>query len=188
VILHQPTILQTAWPAVADAALLRFMRSATAEYSHLCTAGSPAPPVMVHAMSNAGFVAYGTILHLVSQLQTVRSHASSTVPPSTAANDAPSWAASAVSGNTERKPEAAGGIGGRWGDGTTVASQIEGTTQQDAPAAREEQPQHSVSDPAAQEVLLDFNQLVANTRGISLDSGKLVVRQGLPALTVWERK
>ena len=126
-IAHQPSILQTALPAVADRALLRLMKvgapgaggrggrpgrpgldspgpapfplqDVTLRYSSLCTVGGQAPPVLMHVMrcgaaggagqgqrpaaapprpparppwprSNAGFIAAGTMLHLVSLLQ-----------------------------------------------------------------------------------------------------------------------
>ncbi len=44
---------------------IRCLQDVTYRYSSLCTVLGDTPPVLVHAMSNAGFIAYGTMLHLV---------------------------------------------------------------------------------------------------------------------------
>lgn len=165
VILHQPSILQTALPGLADPALLRLMRDFTYRYSNLCTVRGEAPPVLVHAMSNAGFVAYGTMLHLTSLLKQVRPAALSPAPGGTAASlefNPAAWSAGG-GGMTARSYGLWGGEGG--GRGAPVARR----------GADGEELHRFVSDPRAMAVLSAFRQVLFNTQGIILDSGKPLI-------------
>ena len=66
----RPTILQTAIPSLADSALLRFMGDVNRYYGSHCLTHGRVSPVLVHTFSNAGFLAFGTMLHLASLLDT----------------------------------------------------------------------------------------------------------------------
>lgn len=151
VIPHQPSILQTAMPSAQDKALLRFMKDFNYLYSSLCTVRGDTPPVLVHTMSNAGFIAFGTMLHLVSLL-------SSPI------------AAPAASGESPRlvfdptQMAAAGGLTARsyglWGG--------EGRGRRRMAGGDGEHP--FATDPPAMAVLSAFRQVLRNTQGIIIDS------------------
>ncbi|KAL4419348.1 hypothetical protein ABPG77_001575 [Micractinium sp. CCAP 211/92] len=169
VIAHQPSILQTALPDVADRALLRFMRDVTYRYSSLCTVLGDTPPVLVHAMSNAGFIAYGTMLHLVSLL---RAQARPPPQPLTPAEggggdlefDPAAWRAAGVGPRltASRKPAPADGSFGLWGDRRLWRGGGSG---------RRDGGLHPfVRDPASLAVLSAFRQVLKNTQGIVIDS------------------
>lgn len=178
VIPHQPTMLQTALPAVADKALLRFMRDFNKSYSLLCSLRGETPPVLVHAMSNAGFIAYGTMLHLVSLLHAQGPLPSGPFTPSEGGvggglefNPA-AWRAlgggprlTAASAPAMEPPSARSfglwGEGGRWSTVCSGAKSVTGGETRVHPFLR---------DPAALAVLSAFRQVVKNTQGIVLDS------------------
>ena len=141
------------------------MRDFTYRYSNLCTVRGEAPPVLVHAMSNAGFVAYGTMLHLTSLLKQVRPAALSPAPGGTAASlefNPAAWSAGG-GGMTARSYGLWGGEGG--GRGAPVARR----------GADGEELHRFVSDPRAMAVLSAFRQVLFNTQGIILDSGKPLI-------------
>ena len=138
VIPHQPSILQTAVPGAADRRLLRLMSDFNYRYSTACTVAGAAPPVMVHAMSNAGFVAFGTMLHLVGLLQQAE--------PGELAGRLDSGMGVAALGGAP----AGSGLGGRGGAGW----------------------HHFLEDPPALAVLSAFRQVLNNTQGIVIVSGK----------------
>ena len=141
VIPHQPSILQTAVPGAADRRLLRLMSDFTYRYSTACTVAGAAPPVMVHAMSNAGFVAFGTMLHLVGLLRQAEQQ-----PGELAGGLDSGMGAAALDGGGP----AGSGLGGRGGAGW----------------------HHFLEDPPALAVLSAFRQVLNNTQGIVIDSGK----------------
>lgn len=63
--MHRPSILQTAVPALADAAAVDFASRVSAAFAQRREAAGGAPPdVLVQVMSGAGFLAYGTLCHL----------------------------------------------------------------------------------------------------------------------------
>jgi len=62
----QPTLLQTAAPGLADADALRYATDLEAAAAAQASASTAAPPVLVHVMSNAGWLAFGALLHLAA--------------------------------------------------------------------------------------------------------------------------
>lgn len=154
VLLHQPGILQTAAPRVADRALLAVMRDVSHRYSSLCTVRGTAPPVLVHAMSNAGFVAFGTMLHLASLLSQARPAALSPAPGGTAASlEADPAVYRLHSGGSD-----GAGLAVRRGPGGGEAGEVHGL----------------LADSASLAALSAFRQVLGNTQGIVLDSGGLI--------------
>ncbi|PSC72029.1 transmembrane 53 [Micractinium conductrix] len=171
VISHQPSIMETAYPAAADRAILNFMKDFNYRYSVLCSMRGEAPPVLVHAMSNAGFIAYGTMLHLASLLRP-----QPLAPPLTPA------AGAGAGGTFEFDPSAwrAAGSGARltaspaspadrsyrlWGASASASASASGG--EAGPHKR----QHPLLwDPSSLAVLSAFRQVLRNTQGIVVDS------------------
>lgn len=165
---HQPSILQTALPGVADRALLRLMSDISSRYSTLRATSGEAPPVLVHAMSNAGFVAFGTMLHLTSLAN-----------PAALPRGAPGSPAASLKPQLQTDWKSAPGAGG--GAGPSQDGWQAGSPRQAATRSGEDGESSGglcVSGSGSQgDVLSGFKQVLHHTQGIVLDSGKQSARQ-----------
>ncbi|KAI3431345.1 hypothetical protein D9Q98_004403 [Chlorella vulgaris] len=158
---HQPSILQTALPGVADRALLRLMSDISSRYSTLRATSGEAPPVLVHAMSNAGFVAFGTMLHLTSLAN-----------PAALPRGAPGSPAASLKPQLQTDWKSAPGAGG--GAGPSQDGWQAGSPRQAATRSGEDGESSGglcVSGSGSQgDVLSGFKQVLHHTQGIVLDS------------------